>query len=205
MLPYRGYDKAEISGARVEIERLKLLLAKVRREHYGQSSERGAKIIAQLELQLAELEETAAQEDAAGEIAAAVGGTPSQRARSPARRPLHFRRSWRLMAGVLQTQKCDPPHRPLVPFPFRLSQIASGRVRLGARKAQTAAMSRPHHSVRWATMSVNVRFRQAQDSDVLDLACLIDSASRGLALWLWSTLREPGQSTIEAGAIASAR
>ena len=40
--------EAEISGARLEIERLKLLLAKARREQYGQSSERGAKIIAQL-------------------------------------------------------------------------------------------------------------------------------------------------------------
>src|SRR5688572_13428463 len=45
--------EAQISGARLEIERLKLLLAKARREQWGQSSERGAKIIAQLELQLA--------------------------------------------------------------------------------------------------------------------------------------------------------
>jgi ribosomal protein S18 acetylase RimI-like enzyme len=46
-------------------------------------------------------------------------------------------------------------------------------------------------------MSANIRFRQAQESDALDLVCLIDSASRGLALWLWSTRREPGQATIE--------
>jgi ribosomal protein S18 acetylase RimI-like enzyme len=48
-------------------------------------------------------------------------------------------------------------------------------------------------------MNASVRFRQAQQSDALDLACLIDSASRGLALWLWSTSREPGQSAIEFG------
>jgi ribosomal protein S18 acetylase RimI-like enzyme len=48
-------------------------------------------------------------------------------------------------------------------------------------------------------MGANVRFRQARESDALDLACLIDCASRGLALWLWSTLREPGQSSIEVG------
>jgi ribosomal protein S18 acetylase RimI-like enzyme len=48
-------------------------------------------------------------------------------------------------------------------------------------------------------MNANVRFRQAQESDALDLAFLIDSASRGLVLWFWSTLREPGQSTIEVG------
>jgi ribosomal protein S18 acetylase RimI-like enzyme len=48
-------------------------------------------------------------------------------------------------------------------------------------------------------MNPDVRFRQARESDALDLACLIDSASRGLALWLWSTLRSPGQSAIEVG------
>lgn len=46
-------------------------------------------------------------------------------------------------------------------------------------------------------MKASVRFRRAQESDVPDLLCLIDSASRGLALWLWSTLREPGQATLE--------
>ena len=48
-------------------------------------------------------------------------------------------------------------------------------------------------------LRAHVRFRQARESDAVDLACLIDSASRGLALWLWSTLRAPGQSTIEVG------
>jgi hypothetical protein len=46
---------------------------------------------------------------------------------------------------------------------------------------------------------VNVRFRRARESDAVDLACLIDCVSRGLALWLWSTLRTPGHSTIEVG------
>ena len=81
--------EAQISSARLEIERLKLLLAKARREQYGQSSERGAKIIAQLELQLAELEETVAQEDTAAEMAAPAGPAPrSTSQRKPARRPL---------------------------------------------------------------------------------------------------------------------
>jgi transposase len=80
--------EAQISRARLEIERLKLLLAKARREQYGQSSERGAKIIAQLELQLAELEETVAQEETAAEIAAPVSAPRPRSARKPARRPL---------------------------------------------------------------------------------------------------------------------
>ena len=81
--------EAQISSARLEIERLQLLLAKARREQYGQSSERGAKIIAQLELQLAELEETVAQEGTAAEMAAPAGPAPrSTSQRKPARRPL---------------------------------------------------------------------------------------------------------------------
>src|SRR3712207_1335467 len=82
--------EAELSSTRLEIERLKLLLAKARREQYGRSSERGAKLIEQLELQLAELEEGVAEEETAAEIAA-----PRKRAspsggstRKPARRPL---------------------------------------------------------------------------------------------------------------------
>ena len=45
----------EVAALRLEIERLKLLLAKARREQFGRSSERGARLVAQLELQLAEL------------------------------------------------------------------------------------------------------------------------------------------------------
>src|SRR3954449_5591552 len=82
--------QAEMSGARLEIGRLRLLLAKARRARYGQSAERGAKLVEQLELQLAELEETVAEEDAAAELAAAPARAQG-RARSgrrPARRPL---------------------------------------------------------------------------------------------------------------------
>ena len=53
--------EAQISGAKLEIERLKLLLARARREQFGQTSERGRRLIDQLELQLSELEETAAE------------------------------------------------------------------------------------------------------------------------------------------------
>jgi ribosomal protein S18 acetylase RimI-like enzyme len=48
-------------------------------------------------------------------------------------------------------------------------------------------------------MRSHLRFRQAREEDAVHLACLIDCASRGLALWLWSTLCEPGQSSIEVG------
>src|SRR3954462_7241275 len=82
--------EAAVSSARLEIERLRLLLAKARRERFGQPAERGARLVEQLELQLAELEETVAEEDAAAEPAA-PRGRPETRARpgtSQARRPL---------------------------------------------------------------------------------------------------------------------
>src|SRR5215207_3207493 len=82
--------EAEVSSTRLEIERLKLLLAKARREQYGRSSERGARLIEQLELQLADLEESAAEEETTAEIIAPASErrTRSGGTRKPARRPL---------------------------------------------------------------------------------------------------------------------
>lgn len=42
-------------------------------------------------------------------------------------------------------------------------------------------------------------FRPARQSDACELAVLLDSASRGLVAWLWTTLRSPGQSILEVG------
>ena len=78
----------------LEIEALKLTLAKLRRDKFGASSERGAKLIDQLELQLAELEASVAQDEVAAEIEGplAATATPSsgdtRQHRKPARRPL---------------------------------------------------------------------------------------------------------------------
>ncbi|MFY9834732.1 MAG: transposase, partial [Methylocystis sp.] len=51
----------------LEIERLKLMLAKARREMFGQSSERGKLLVEQLELAIEDLEETQAEEEAKAE------------------------------------------------------------------------------------------------------------------------------------------
>jgi transposase len=105
--------EAEIAGARLEIERLKLLLAKARRAQYGQSSERGARLVEQLELQLAEFEETVAEEDAATELAASPV-QPKARAhpgRKPARRPLpeHLPRERIVYPAPCTCPKCGGP------------------------------------------------------------------------------------------------
>ncbi len=109
--------KAEMAGARLEIERLKLLLAKARRAQYGQSAERGAKLIEQLELRLAELEETAAEAEATAELAA-LPAQPEVRARigrKPARRPLptNLPRERIVYPAPCACPKCGGPVRKL--------------------------------------------------------------------------------------------
>jgi transposase len=75
-----------------EIANLKLTIAKLQRDKFGSSSERGAKLD-QLELQLGELVEQAAQTKAAAEIAAPASPAPTPPPATapkdkPARRPL---------------------------------------------------------------------------------------------------------------------
>jgi transposase len=80
-------SEARVVDAQAEIENLKLTIAKMQRDRFGASSERGRKLLDQLELQLAELEERQAQDDVADEIAFPARARDTQR-RKPARRPL---------------------------------------------------------------------------------------------------------------------
>jgi transposase len=113
----RQRAEALVSAAALEIERLKLLLAKARRERFGQSAERGARLIEQLELQLAELEEMVAEEDTAAELAAppARPETPARTGRKPARRPLpeHLPRERIVYPAPCACPKCGGPVRKL--------------------------------------------------------------------------------------------
>lgn len=81
--------EADRTCFRLEVERLKLLLAKARRAQFGQTSERGKQLVEQLELAIADLEETQAEIETKAEIAAPVGTRrPIASDRRPARRPL---------------------------------------------------------------------------------------------------------------------
>jgi transposase len=75
-----------------EIANLKLTIAKLNHAKFGASSERGSRLMDQLELQLAELVEKVAQNKAAAEIATPPvvpkpNATESTESRKPARRP----------------------------------------------------------------------------------------------------------------------
>jgi transposase len=112
------------------IEKLNLTIRKLRHEQFGQSSERGA-LLDQLELQLADLEENAAQAETAAQMAAADKITvPSFERRKPARRPVpeHLPRE-RIVYPVPATCPCCGDNRlrklgedmtetlELIPFP----------------------------------------------------------------------------------------
>jgi transposase len=81
--------QAEAKHRALLIEKLKYTIVKLRHERFGQSSERGA-ILDQLELQLADLEENAAEAEAAAQAAEerAKIAVKSFERRKPARRPL---------------------------------------------------------------------------------------------------------------------
>ena len=74
--------RSEVTVSRLELERLKLMLAKARREQFGQSSERGKQLIEQLELAIEDIEETQAEQEAKAEIAAPEAAK-EKRARNP--------------------------------------------------------------------------------------------------------------------------
>ena len=73
---------SEVTVGRLEIERLKLMLAKARREQYGQSSERGRLLVEQLEFAIEDFEEAQAEQETKAEIAAPAAAQ-EKRANNP--------------------------------------------------------------------------------------------------------------------------
>jgi len=87
----RREAEARASGAEALVLQLKLLIAKLKHDKFGASSERGRKLIDQLELQLDELVTAASEAAAAAEKPApkdATADRPAPPARKPVRAPL---------------------------------------------------------------------------------------------------------------------
>jgi transposase len=82
---------AMVSSAEALIAHLRLAIEKMKRELYGARSERGRKLLDQMELELEELEATAAQDETAAAMTAGDGATtivPPHARRRPVRQPL---------------------------------------------------------------------------------------------------------------------
>src|SRR5580658_9888815 len=79
--------RAERAGDEALIAHLKLAIEKLRRELYGQRSERGARLLDQMELQLEELEASAAEDALAAERAAKTTKVAAFERKAPSRKP----------------------------------------------------------------------------------------------------------------------
>ncbi|MCQ8241267.1 transposase domain-containing protein [Rhizosaccharibacter radicis] len=97
------------------VAHLKLLIAKLRHEQFGASSDRGRKLLDQLELQLEELEATAAEDEIALDADRADDpAAPGLIRRKPVRGPLpsHLPRGFRWFRGSL-SPGCREPWTPV--------------------------------------------------------------------------------------------
>ena len=85
----RQQAEARASGAEAMVAYLKLLIAKMKRARFGQSAERGRKLLDQLELQLEELEASATEDEVtAGSTAPDAPSVRSVTRKKPVRAPL---------------------------------------------------------------------------------------------------------------------
>ena len=121
-------ERAVLASAEATIAALRLEIEKLRRALYGTRSERKARLLDQLELQLEELEATATEDDLAAERLGAppVAATPTRERRRAVRKPFpaHL-----------------PRERVVVPAPTWLGRPAarggsSGSARMSPRRSR---------------------------------------------------------------------
>jgi transposase len=82
-----AHVKARLTTADVLIESLKYEIARLRRETYGQTSERGARLLDQLEFQLDEMETDRGEDEAKADDAARKAGRPERMRKQPVKKP----------------------------------------------------------------------------------------------------------------------
>jgi transposase len=129
----RQQAEARASGAEAMVAYLKLLIAKMKRERFGQSAERGRKLLDQLELQLEELEASATEDEVAAGSAepdptTVRGFTRKKPVRAPL--PAHL-----------------PRERVMVPAPSSCPCCAGRLVKLGEDITETLEVVPRHWKV----------------------------------------------------------
>ncbi len=103
----RREAEARATGAEARIAHLKLLIAKLERDRFGQTSERSRRLLDQLELQLQELEAEAAEAEARRPEPA--GDAASRTRAKPVRGPLpaHLPRERVVIPGPTECPCCE--------------------------------------------------------------------------------------------------
>jgi transposase len=152
--------KAMVAARDQVIEALKLTISKLQQARYGASSERGRKLLDQLELQLAELQESAAQDEVATAIAAPAEAVPAMDGAflKPARRalPEHLPRERLVHPGASQCPCCGGRLRKLGEdvtetleyVPARWKVIQHVREKLACRACETITQApAPFHPI----------------------------------------------------------
>jgi hypothetical protein len=130
----RQEAEARAAGAEAMVAHLKLLIAKLKHDRFGASSERGRKLIDQLELELSELV-AAASEDATKAETSTPRGAPETPRRRPVRAPLpeHLPRERVVMPA--------PSACPCCGGKMILSQIIERASWLRPRRTSTPALT----------------------------------------------------------------
>jgi len=152
--------EARASGAEAMVAHLKLLIARLRHDRFGASSERGRKLLNQLELELDELETAAAEDEAARDAAAKpdapAGGSTIRR--KPVRGPLpaHLPRERVVIPGPTACPCCNGTltklgediTETLEVIPRQWKVIQTVRERLACRACETIAqVPAPFHPI----------------------------------------------------------
>jgi len=158
----RREAEARASGAEAMVAYLKLMIAKLRHERFGASSERGRKLLDQLELQLEELETSAAEDEAALDPAgkAEGDGEPARSSvrRKPVRGPLpaHLPRERVVIPGPTACPCCNGKlaklgediTETLEVIPRRWKVIQTVRERFACRACETISQPpAPFHPI----------------------------------------------------------
>lgn len=100
--------RAIVSTSEAMIKHLKLEISKLRREHYGHSSERRARLIDQMELQLEELEAAATEDEIGAQNVAKISAGAGFERRRPTRKPFpdHLPRERRVIEAPTNCSCC---------------------------------------------------------------------------------------------------
>ncbi len=154
----RREAEARASGAEAMVAHLKLMIAKLRHEQFGASSERGSKLLDQLELQLEELEATAAEDEAVLDPDAAERAGRRPVRRKPVRGPLpaHLPRERVVIPGPTACPCCngrlsklgEDVTETLEVVPRRWKVIQTVRERFSCRVCETISQApAPFHPI----------------------------------------------------------
>ena len=100
--------RAVVSTSETMNKHLKLEISKLRREHYGHSSERRARLTDQMELQLEELEAAATEDEIGAQNVAKISASAGFERRRPTRKPFpdHLPRERRVIEAPTTCSCC---------------------------------------------------------------------------------------------------